>query len=113
MPYCHAGEREVLCVRTRERSYFDYGFKEGEERQLQEFCRRPDFAEDFLLLECAKKANTNIGGDLYFSLIRGLSWEQMDKRTCQQYSKGDFYGYRRKALGLFREALIECGRYPF
>ena len=99
-------------MRTRERSYFDYGFKEGEERQLQEFCRRPDFAEDFLLLECAKKANADIGGDLYFSLIRGLSWEQLDKRTWQQYSKVDFYGYRRKALGLFRAALIECGRYP-
>lgn len=51
-------------------------------------------------------------GDLYFSLIRGLSWEQLDKRTMQQYSKGDFYGYRRKTLGLFRAALLECGRYP-
>ena len=100
-------------MRVRERSYSDYGFNPGEERQLQEFCRRPDFAEDTLLLECAKKANTNIGGDLYFSLIRGLSWELLDKRTCQMYSKGDFYGYRRKTLGLFREALIKNGRYPF
>ena len=100
-------------MRVRESSYSDYGFNPGEERQLQEFCRRPDFAEDFLLLECAKKANATIGGDLYFSLIRGLSWEQMDRHTCQMYSKSDFYGYRRKTLGLFREALIECGRYPF
>lgn len=99
-------------MRTRERSYFDYGFKEGEEKQLQEFCRRSDFSEDSLLLECAKKSNPVIGGDLYFSLIRGLSWEQMDKRTCQMYSKGDFYAYRRKTLGLFRVALIERDKYP-
>lgn len=99
-------------MRVRERRYSDYGFNPGEEKRLQEFCRRPDFAEDSLLLECAKKANTTIGGDLYFSLIRGLSWEQLDKRTWQQYSKVDFYGYRRKTLGLFRAALIECGRYP-
>ena len=102
-----------IAVRVRESSYSDYGFNPGEERQLQEFCRRPDFAEDALLLECAKKVNPIIGGDLYFSLIRGLSWEQRDKRTMQQYGKGDFYGYRRKALGLFRAALIECGHYPF
>lgn len=100
-------------MRTREKKFADYGFNPGEERQLQEFCRRSDFAEDFLLLECAKKSNPAIGGDLYFSLIRGLSWEQLSKRTWQQYSKADFYGYRRKALGLFRVALIECGRYPF
>ena len=100
-------------MRVREATYSDYGFNLGEERQLQEFCRRPDFAEDALLLECAKKANSVIGGDLYFSLIRGLSWEQLDKRTWQRYSKSDFYGYRRKTLGLFRAALIECGRYPF
>lgn len=99
-------------MRIRETGYSDYGFKLGEERQLQEFCKQPDFAEDFLLLECAKKANADIGSDLYFSLIRGLSWEQMDKRTWQRYSKVDFYAYRRKALGLFRAALIECGRYP-
>ena len=99
-------------MRVRKCGYSDYGFKPGEERQLQEFCRRPDFAEDFLLLECSKKSNPVIGGDLYFSLIRGLSWEQLDKRTCQQYSKVDFYAYRRKTLGLFRAALIECGRYP-
>lgn len=100
-------------MRVRESSYSDYGFNPGEERQLQEFCKQPDFAEDFLLLECSKKANSAIGGDLYFSLIRGLSWELLDKHTCQMYSKGDFYGYRRKTLGLFRAALIECGRYPF
>lgn len=99
-------------MRTREKGYSDYGFKQGEEKQLQEFCRQSDFAEDSLLLECAKKSNSAIGADLYFSLIRGLSWEQLDKRTMQQYLKNDFYGYRRKTLGLFRAALIEVGRYP-
>ena len=99
-------------MRVRQKGYLDYGFEAGEEKQLQEFCKQPDFAEDFLLLECAKKSNPVIGGDLYFSLVRGLSWEQLDKRTWQKYGKADFYAYRRKALGLFRAALIECGRYP-
>ena len=99
-------------MRTRNMKFCDYDFREGEAKELLKYCQRPDFAEDFLLLECAKKSNPVIGGDLYFSLIRGLSWEQLSKRTWQQYSKVDFYGYRRKTLGLFRAALIECGRYP-
>lgn len=99
-------------MKTRLASYSDYGFRPGEENQFMEFCRQPNFTEGFLLLECVKKSNAVIGGDVYFSLIKGLSWEKLDVRTMQQYNKNDFYGYRRKTLGLFRAALIECGRYP-
>ncbi len=76
------------------------------------FCRRSDFTEQSLLLECAKKSNEVISGDIFYSIIRGLSWEQLDGLTAQLYGKSDFYAYKRKALGLFRAALIECGRYP-
>lgn len=99
-------------MRTRLAGYSEYGFRPGEEKQLMDFCKCPDFSEDFLLLECAKKSNAVIGADLYFSIIKGLSWEKLDVRTMQQYNKNDFYGYRRKTLGLFRAALIESGRYP-
>ena len=99
-------------MRVRQCCYNDYGFVPGEETQLLKFCRRTDFAEEFLLLECAKKSNPAICADIYYSLVKGLSWEQLDKRTTQLYSKPDFYGYRRKTFGLFRAALFECGRYP-
>ena len=99
-------------MRVRECGYCDYGFAPGEEKQLLAFCRGSDFAEDFLLLECAKKSNPAICADIYYSLVRGLSWEQLDKRATQLYGKPDFYAYRRRTLGLFRAALIECGRYP-
>ena len=99
-------------MRIRNMSYSDYGFAPGEGERLVDYCGRPDFNEDYLLLECTKKSNEVIAGDLYYSLIRGLSWEQLDRRTMQLYNKTDFYAYRRKALGLFRAALIECGRYP-
>jgi len=98
-------------MRTREKGYSDYGFKPGEEKELLKFCNQSNFSEDLLLLECAKASNEAIGSDLYFSLVRGLSFAQLDKCIVQQYDKGDFYAYRRKALGLFRAALIERGRY--
>lgn len=100
-------------MRTREKGYADYGFSQGEEKQLKEWCRMSDFAEEFLLLESAKMANENIFNDIYFSIVKGLSYEKMDKKVYQNIGKGDFYGHQRKTLAIFREALIECGRYPF
>ena len=97
----------------RDKSYGDYGFAPGEEKKLKAFCQQPVFSEDLLLLECAKQSNQAIGSDLYFSIVKGLSYEVLDKKTWQRYAKVDFYGYQRKTLALFREALIKCGRFPF
>lgn len=100
-------------MRTRQKGFADYGFSPGEETKLKEWCRKPDFAEEFLLLESAKMANASIFNDIYFSVVRGVSYEKMDFKVYQNIGKGDFYGYQRKTLAIFREALIECGRYPF
>ena len=99
-------------MRIRETTYLDYGFMPGEEKQLQEFCRSPDFSENFILSECAKQSNPCICKELEDSIVRGLSWDKMDARKIQIYSKADFYGYRRLTLGLFRNILILSGRYP-
>ena len=100
-------------MRTREKGFADYGFSPGEEMKLKKWCRKPDFEETTLLLECAKKENAEIFFDIYFSIVRGVSYEDMGKKTYQYIGKGDFYGHQRHTLAIFREALIECGRYPF
>ena len=100
-------------MRTREKGFADYGFSQGEETKLKEWCRKPDFTEEFLLLESAKMANKDIFNDIYFSIVRGVSYEKMDFKVYQNIGKGDFYGYQRKTLAIFRDGLIECGRYPF
>ena len=100
-------------MRTREKGFADYGFRPGEETKLKEWCRKPDFSEEFLLLESAKMANASIFNDIYFSIVRGVSYEKMDFKVYQNIGKGDFYGYQRKTLAIFRAGLIECGRYPF
>lgn len=88
-------------MKTREMGYSDYGFAPGEEKTLKEYCRRPDFKENILLLECAMQSNAAICSDLYYSIVKGLSWEKMDKKVIQLYGKSDFYGYQRKTLALF------------
>lgn len=100
-------------MRTREKGFSDYGFAPGESDELKAWCQKSDFSEEFLLLESAKMANKDIFNDIYFSIVKGLSYEKMDEKIYQNIGKGDFYGHQRKTLAIFREALIECGRYPF
>ncbi|MDO4943128.1 MAG: hypothetical protein Q4E73_09890 [Lachnospiraceae bacterium] len=88
-------------MKTREKGYSDYGFAPGEEKMLKAYCRQPDFKENILLLECAMQSNAAICSDLYYSIVKGLSWERLGKRTTQLYGKCDFYGYQRKTLALF------------
>ena len=98
---------------TREKGYDDYGLTLEEAKKIIEWCKRVDFEENILLLECAKKAHHYIFNDVYFSLVKGLSYERMDQKSYQEMGKNDFYGYRRKTLALFRDALVERKRYPF
>lgn len=100
-------------MRTRQKGYADYGISEQEVKLLKEWCKKADFHEEFLLFESARMANSEIFNDIYFSIVKGLSYEKMDTKTGQYIGKGDFYGWQRKTLAIFREALIECGRYPF
>lgn len=100
-------------MRTRNKGYLDYGFLPGEEKLLKEWCKKSDFSEEVLLLESAKIENKDIFNDIYFSIVKGLSYEKMDKNVSQYIGKGDFYGHQRKTLAIFRKALIKCGKYPF
>lgn len=100
-------------MRIREKGFADYGFVPGESDKLKAWCQKSDFSEEFLLLESAKMANASIFNDIYFSIVRGVSYEKMDFKVYQNIGKSDFYGYQRKTLAIFRAGLIECGRYPF
>ena len=100
-------------MRTRTTYYSDYGFLNQEENLLKKWCRSIDFSEETLLLECAKKVNHRICNEIYYSIVKGVSFERLDQKNYVDCGKGDFYGYQRKTLATFKEALIKCGRYPF
>lgn len=100
-------------MRTREKGYADYNLTLEEVTKILEWCKKPNFEENILLLECAKKAHAYFFNDIYFSIVKGLSYEKIDQKIYQNAQKSDFYGYRRKTLALFREALKEKNKYPF
>ena len=99
-------------MRARLMKFDDYGFSPREDKRLREFCRTPDFAECFLLIESAKRANADICNDLYYSLVEGVSYDKLDKAKSVPIPRPDFYGYQRKTLAIFKAALCKAGRYP-
>lgn len=100
-------------MRTRTTYYRDYGFNEKEEILLKNWCRDVEFTEELLLLECAIESNKSMCNEIYFSIVKGLSFEKLDTKIYMYCLKADFYGYQRKTLAKFRGKLIEKGIYPF
>ena len=64
-------------------------------------------------MECARKVNKRLCNELYYSIVKGVSFEKLDQKEYIDCLKCDFYGYQRKTLAVFKEALIKRGRYPF
>lgn len=100
----------MVRVRTREKSYIDYGFEPGEEKKIMEYCSDGHFSEHDLLLQSAISANPYIASDLYYSIVNGVSYESLEKIKQIPLSKPDFYGYRRKCLAIFRNWLLLYGK---
>ena len=98
-------------MKTRETGYKDYGFEQGEEKKLKEYCKNSGFSDHELLLNAAIETNPAIASDLYYTIVSGLSYESIDKVRYVPISKGDFYGYQRKCLYIFRDFLRIYGKW--
>lgn len=90
-------------MKTRETSYSDYGFSKEEVKELKEYCKSSQFKEHEKLMECALKSNKSIASELYYSIVRGISYEELMKIKNIPLPKTDFYGYQRKCLALFKQ----------
>lgn len=97
-------------MKTRYKGYKDYGFTEGEEKLLLAWVRRVGFNHSRALLTSCKTANPSISDDLYYSIVRNVSYDDLLRvYVYQPYAKNDFYAYRRKALAIFRKKMIRQG----
>lgn len=98
-------------MKVRLKGYKDYGFEAGEEIKLKEYCRKEGFSDYDTLLNAAVSANPAIAGDLFYSLLNGLSYDSLIKIKYIPYSKGDFYAYQRRCLSMFRNFLLLYGKW--
>lgn len=102
---------EGIEMRTRDKSFRDYGIDPDEEKQLKRLCKSAEFSYHDILLQAAVSSNPVIAPDLYYSLASGVSYEKINnvKRIC--LAKNDFYGYQRKCLSIFKNLLIVLGKW--
>lgn len=98
-------------MRKREMSYQDYGIDKDEEKRLKKYCRSPDFMEHDTLLQASISSNPAIASDIYYSLVKGVSFERINNIEYIPIPKVDFYGYQRNCLAIFRNLLIMCGKW--
>lgn len=95
-------------MRTRCASYNDYGITDGECKDLLELCRNADSKKELLLLQATQESNDIFASILFYSLRNDVSFQRMEMAMGKQPIEPiDFYAYRRKALYLFKEKLME------
>jgi len=74
-------------MRTREATYADYGFKEGEGRQLKQYCLDLELPDKLLLLQCAHECNPMIEDDLFYSISKGVAFQILARKGIDQNYK--------------------------
>ena len=98
-------------IRTRRKGYEYYGFEPGEDKRLKKYCSSAEFDEHILLLQAAIEAHKEIAPDLFYSIAKGMSYEDVDRLNYIPITKGDFYGHQRNTLYIFRDMLRMIGKW--
>ena len=75
-------------MKTRHKSYSDYGFAVGEEKRLMKWVRSIDFTHNHALWTSCRTANSAITDDLYYSIVRNVSYDDLLRASVYQpYAK--------------------------
>lgn len=98
-------------MRKRDTGYKEYGFDKGEDKKLKLYCRNMSAEDSVTLLHCAVSANNALYNEIYFSLVSGISYEELEKIRRIPIAKNDFYGYQRLCLYKFRDLLLLSGKW--
>lgn len=98
---------EAVTIRTKDKGYREYGFAHGEDKYYKFLAREHDYTKRMILHRAAYEANPSISEDVIFSIVSGVSYDEITKIHYIPISKSDFYGYCRKTLAIFRDRLKE------
>ena len=101
-------------MRTREKSYRDYGISKDDKNRILTFCRHAEESKyDKMIVKgaLAEIASAYVALILYEALTEGLSYERLDERRGLLIGKEDFYGYRRKGIEAIKRYMQLTGRW--
>ena len=93
-------------MRTREKSYSDYGITEDEKRYIFDFCRKSNEEEKRIIKEALSQLNPYIAPYIYYSLVDNLSYDDICSKNYIYMQCVDFYAYRRKGMECIKRWMI-------
>ena len=94
-------------MRTREKSYKDYGLNDNEIEYIKEFCINANTENQKMIIEIAlSELSPYIEKICLEILIYGKSYDDLCKEEYLYIGKGDFYGYRRKGMAAIKRWMI-------
>ena len=89
-------------MRTRKKKLSDYGVPVEDGKKILALCRMANKKERQELMQiCISSAPCGIEVFVYWSLVLGMSYDEILKKEYIAATKDDFYGYRRKAMAQF------------
>lgn len=100
-------------MKTRDKTYKDYGFADGEAKRLKEYCRSDEFTEEdkLILWNASEIANPTISKLLFNSIRNRMSYYKLCDEDYVPLPPHDFYGYQRLCLYHMRRMLKDRDRW--
>ncbi len=96
-------------MRTREKSYSDYGISTEEKEYILDFCRTATEANKAIIKSALSELSPYVAPYIYVSLTEGMSYDKMIVKQEIYMSKEDFYGYRRKGIEAIKRHMLLLG----
>lgn len=101
-------------MRTRNKSYKDYGITDKEIHYIFDFCQKSNEEEKKLIKNALAEIQPYVASYVYYSLVSNLSYEDICAKEASNgnylyIGKGDFYGYRRKGMEAIKRWMMLYG----
>ena len=96
-------------MRTRQKTYSDYGISDAEVKRIKDFCHYANDEEKMIIKTALSELDPYIAPYVYFSLVDNLSYEDICARNYLYIGKGDFYGHRRRGMAAIKRWMILYG----
>lgn len=99
-------------MRTRYKTYADYGMLKSDEEKTRERCLKASAEERLIILQCAISAAPGLEIAIYDSITGGAGYRTL-LRMGRQIPAGedDFYAYRRKTMAEISRYMRLLGRW--
>ena len=100
-------------MKTRYKSYADYGVTDSEKIYLYDFCRNANEVDKKIIKEALSELPPYIAPFVFFSLTECMSYDRICQKNYIFMDMVDFYAYRRKGIAAIKRWLILYGKWPY